>query len=243
VGEQMMQFLTQPCLARSGHFGGSILSPADLPDQPPVAPNALEELGTTTSVGKNAEIWAQGDIVQHSYRIASGCVRLVKLMEDGRRQINEFLVAGDCFGFEGSPIHEVAAEAVGGALLQRYKRRDVEALASRDIGFARWRFDLMSQKLCLAQERMLTLGRRTAAERIAGFLLDIEARTGHDRSGVVALPMCRTDIGDYLGLRLETVCRLLARLQRAGAIRLARTGVVIRNRAAVQACASAALDC
>jgi len=241
VGEQMMQLSTQASLLRPPHAGPPIPHAASLADQPHNAVSALEELGTVITVAKNAEIWAQGDNVQYSYRIVSGCIRLVKLMEDGRRQISEFLVAGDWLGFDGTAIQDVAAEAVAGSVLKRYKRCAVDALASRDNSVAHWRFELMSQKLYLAQEHMLTLGRRTAGERIAAFLLDMEARTGRDRSGTVPLPMNRSDIGDYLGLRLETICRVLSRLKRAGAIRTSSTGFSIRDRAALEVCASETL--
>jgi CRP-like cAMP-binding protein len=234
----MVQLSIQSSPTRPQHAGLPIPSLAGPQDQPHDAIHALEELGSTISVRKNAEIWAQGDSVQYSYRIVSGCIRLVKLMEDGRRQISEFLVAGDWLGFGGSALRDVAAEAVADCVLKRYPRRAVDALASRDISVAQWRFELMSQKLYLAQEHMLTLGRRTAEERIAAFLLDMAARTQRDRSGMSPLPMNRTDIGDYLGLRLETICRVLSRLKRAGAIRVAPSGFSIRDRDALEVCAS-----
>jgi CRP/FNR family nitrogen fixation transcriptional regulator len=228
----MMQLSTQPSPARPHHFGPPIKPLAALPDRPQGALDALEELGSIISVRKNAEIWAQGDSVQYSYRIVSGCIRLVKLMEDGRRQISEFLVAGDWFGFGCSALQDVAAEAVAGSVLKRYPRRAVDALASHDISVAQWRFELMSQKFYRAQEHLLTLGRRTAEERIASFLLAMAGRTERDRSGLSPLPMNRTDIADYLGLRLETICRVLSRLKRAGAIRVAPSGQIRRRNSA-----------
>jgi CRP/FNR family transcriptional regulator, nitrogen fixation regulation protein len=202
---------------------------------------ALEELGTAVTFEKNAALWEQGGSNAYVYRIVSGCIRIVRLMEDGRRHINEFLVPGDWLGFEPQITQDTAAEAVCSVTLRRYAKRGVDALVARDIGVAGWRLEQMAEKLCAAQDRMLTLGRRTAPERIAGFLLDIEARTGKDRNGIVALPMCRSDVGDYLGMTLETACRVMARLQRAAAIRLSPAGFSIRDRAALQACASASL--
>ena len=64
----------------------------------------------------------------------SGCVRTVKLMEDGRRQVNDFLLSGDCFGFEALDEHEFAAEAVSDVVLHRYPRRAIDALAEREPG-------------------------------------------------------------------------------------------------------------
>ncbi len=194
----------------------------------------LHSLASHVAFAKNAEIWAQGDASPYAYRIVSGCVRLVKLMEDGRRQITAFLVAGDWVGFDLVAEHDYAAEAVESSVLLRYPRRNIDMLMARDISFIHWQLELMSRTLCRAQDRMLTLGRRTAAERIADFLLDMAERTGPDRTGTIRLPMGRTDIGDYLGLRLETVCRVLARLQRDSAIRLNAAGFTIRNRDALE---------
>jgi CRP/FNR family nitrogen fixation transcriptional regulator len=189
---------------------------------------ALEEIGTQIVVKKGAELWAQGERSMYAYRVVSGCIRQVKLMEDGRRHITDFLLSGEWAGLEGRDEHDDAAEAVTDAVC--------------NLGFLRWQVELMSQKLYLAQERMLTLGRRTAAERVACFLLDMAERAGRDRTGAVILPMSRTDIGDYLGLRLETACRVMARLQREGAIKLLTTGFAIRDRSALDACAHASLD-
>jgi CRP/FNR family nitrogen fixation transcriptional regulator len=203
---------------------------------------ALEDLGVPVVVRKGADIWGQGDEAPYAYRIISGCVRLVKLMEDGRRQITAFLGAGDWLGLERIEAHHCAAEGVTGCVLRRYARRQVDALVAQDTGLARWQLDMMSRSLCQAQERMLTLGRRTAMERIATFLLDMEERLGTERSGSIPLLMCRTDIGDYLGVRLETVCRILSQLQRAHAIRLTRTGFAIANRQVLEAAALAGMN-
>jgi CRP/FNR family nitrogen fixation transcriptional regulator len=203
---------------------------------------ALEEIGTQIVVKKGAELWAQGERSMYAYRVVSGCIRQVKLMEDGRRHITDFLLSGEWAGLEGRDEHDDAAEAVTDAVLRRFPKRGIAALAVCNLGFLRWQVELMSQKLYLAQERMLTLGRRTAAERVACFLLDMAERAGRDRTGAVILPMSRTDIGDYLGLRLETACRVMARLQREGAIKLLTTGFAIRDRSALDACAHASLD-
>jgi CRP-like cAMP-binding protein len=238
----MLQFAThqaqrhaRPPLAPPAHIE-AVVSPASSPQR------ALEEIGTPLAVKKGAELWAQGERSMYAYRIVSGCIRQVKLMQDGRRHIPDFLLPGEWAGFETRDAHEDAAEAVTEAIVRRFPRRGIAALAATNLGFMRWQVELMSQKLFLAQERMLTLGRRTAAERVAGFLLDMVERASRDRAGAVVLPMSRTDIGDHLGLRLETACRVMARLQREGAIKLLSTGFAIRDRGALEACAHATLD-
>ena len=201
--------------------------------------DALEALATTVSVHKDSEIYAQGDAARHCFRIVSGCVRTVKLMEDGRRQVSEFLLPGDWFGFEALEEHDFAAEAVTGAVLRRYPRRGLDALAEQDARVGRWLLVLAATQLRSARERMVTLGRKTATERIAGFLLEMTRREPVDRQGATALPMSRTDIADHLGLTIETVCRTLTQLKRDGAIAIARTGFTLRSHGALQTLASA----
>ena len=91
--------------------------------------------------------------------------------------------------------------------------------------------------LRLAHERLVMLGRKTASERIASFLMEMDRRLGRQKPPVLQLPMCRTDIADHLGLTVETVCRVLAHMKRDGMVAITRTGVELRDRAALRALA------
>jgi CRP/FNR family transcriptional regulator, nitrogen fixation regulation protein len=198
----------------------------------------LEQFGTTISVQRDREIHGQGEQAAWCYRVISGCVRVVKLMEDGRRQIGEFLMAGDVLGFDALESYDFAAEAVSDVVLRRYPRRMVDALAERNIGLARRLRDVVSISLRLAHTRLVLLGRKTASERIASFLLEMADRLPHARPGVLELPMGRTDMADHLGLTIETVCRVLAHLRREGMIAIDRSSVTIRDFVALQQMAS-----
>ena len=110
----------------------------------------LEQFGTTVSVQHDRQIHGQGDRADFCYRILSGCVRMVKLMEDGRRQIGEFLMAGDLLGFDALGIYDFAAEAVSDVVLRRYPRRMVEALAESNVALARRLRDMTSGSLRMA---------------------------------------------------------------------------------------------
>lgn len=230
---------SQPTLAHSHRLGLPIArtGTGTLGHHPGLA--TLEELGATVTIRKDAEIHAQGDRALYCYRIVSGCVRSVKLMEDGRRQIDEFLLPGDWFGFEALDTHDFAAEAVTEAVLRRYPRRAVDALAAEDVGVAGWLLRLASGHLRSARDRMVALGRKTASERLAGFLLELTRRMPHDRTGAVALPMSRGDIADHLGLTIETVCRALAQMRRDGTIGLTRTRLAVPHPTALEAMSSA----
>ena len=99
-------------------------------------------------------------------------------MEDGRRHVGEFLFAGDLFGLDTLDRHDFGAEAVTPVTLRRYARRDLEQLADQDRGVARRLRELSSNRLRSGREHMVLLGRKTASERIASFLLEIAERAG-----------------------------------------------------------------
>ncbi len=205
---------------------------------------ALEATGTTVSVEKEQTVYGEGDPAESCYRIVGGCVRMVKLMEDGRRQVVEFLMPGDLLGFDTLDTYDLSAEAVVPTVLRCYRRGAVEALADRDPAVARRLRTLAAAGLRAAWERMMLLGRKTAVERIASFLLEMTARVpggGRDR---VVLPMGRADIADHLGLTMETVCRVLSCLRQDGTIGTGRSvngsQVTIRNPVGLRTLACAA---
>src|ERR1700749_3907053 len=105
--------------------------------QPRDVLDILEQFGYTISVQHDREIHCEGDPAEFCYRIVAGCVRMVKLMEDGRRQICEFLMAGDLLGFDALDCYDFAAEAVSDVVLRRYPRRVVDALATTNMTLAR----------------------------------------------------------------------------------------------------------
>ena len=220
--------------------GGKAADPLDL----------LAGSGVTISLSRERELHAQGDRAEFCYRIVSGCVRTVKLLEDGRRQVGGFLLAGDCLGFPDSvpgttvdrqcgsaqqAIH-FAAQAVSDVVLRRYRRREVEAMMERHVSLARGLREMAARELRAAYDRILLLGRKTASERIATFLLEMAARQPGGRlgEGWVALPMSRSDIADHLGLTVETVCRMMTHLRREATIAIEPGQVELRNPAALQ---------
>jgi CRP/FNR family nitrogen fixation transcriptional regulator len=197
----------------------------------------LEQFGTTVRLHREQEVHAEGDSADYCYRVISGCVRTVRLLEDGRRQVGEFLLAGDMFGLDVIGTHDFAAEAVSETVLRRYPRRMVEALAESRLALARRLRELALAHLRIAHDRLVLLGRKTASERIASFLMEMDRRMGTKTAVTLDLPMCRTDIADHLGLTVETVCRVLAHLKREGSVGITRTGVELRDRSALRALA------
>jgi CRP/FNR family nitrogen fixation transcriptional regulator len=144
----------------------------------------------------------------------SGAVRSYKLLSDGRRQIGAFHLVGDIFGLEIGTGHRFTAEAVVDTTVRLMKRRSLEIVAESDVVVARNLLSMTTSNLRHAEDHMLLLGRKTSLERVAAFLIEMDKRL--TAAGILALPMCRRDIADYLGLTLETVSRALSRLHDLG---------------------------
>jgi CRP-like cAMP-binding protein len=198
----------------------------------PVTPDALdllEQFGLTVTVRGGHEIYGQSEPTEFCWRIVSGCVRTEKFLEDGRRQVGAFLWSGDLVGMDDLGMHDFGAQAVTDVTLRRYPRRMVEALAQSHTALAHRLRALAVGSLRSAYRHMTLLGRTTATERIASFLLDMHRRAASTDSRIVDVPMSRMDIADYLGLTIETVCRYLAQLQRDGIVMILRSGFELRN--------------
>ena len=167
--------------------------------------------GLVKTYHRDEEIYAEGDRPEFVYEVLDGAVRTCRLLSDGRRQIEDFHFAGDCFGLELGVSHRTTAEALGQASVRVVRRSAVSELAARDHEAARRLWRLTADELRRSQEHVMMLGRRSATERVAGFLLDLVRRT--DAEDELDLAMSRQDIADYLGLTIETVSRTFTQLQ------------------------------
>jgi CRP/FNR family nitrogen fixation transcriptional regulator len=178
---------------------------------------------------KDEEIYGEDEPAEYVYQVIRGAVRSYKLLSDGRRQIGAFHLAGDVFGLETGQIHRLATEAIVDTTVRLVKRRCLEQAAQSDVRVARNMWTLTATELQHAENHMLLLGRKTAVERVATFLLEMDRRLAV--AGMIALPMCRRDIGDYLGLTLETVSRALSGLQSEGVVGFSNARqIVLRKR-------------
>ena len=164
-----------------------------------------------TLYAPDAVIYAQGDKAGPLYFVEFGTVRICRLTADGRRQISAFHIAGEVFGFEAGAEHDSYAESVDGAGIRVLRPACGEVPAHTLLTLA-------LQNLTRTQHHLLVLGRRTANERMAALLVDLNERQGGE--GLVHLAMQRNDIADYLGVTFETVSRILRALKDQGLIRL-----------------------
>jgi len=197
-------------------FTGRIPATADRETQEP-----LRAAGTVVQIPEGREIFAEGADTDVFYKVVSGVVRTCKFLNDGRRQIAAFHVAGEVFGFELGSQRQLAAEAVSDCTLIAYRRRSIELMAQKDEAISRQLLGYAMQNLAQAQEHSLLLARRGAAEKMALFLLDWQTRS--QPRDVVHLAMTRQEIADYLSLTIETVSRSLSQFERDGVIALPNT--------------------
>lgn len=188
-------------------------------------------IGMTITVTPGRTIVVEGDPLAHCFRVIDGAVRLYKSIADGRRQVIDFLTAGECFGFIGSERYGYSVEAITETTLVRYSRLHFEAAIRGDDGLARRMFELACGELERAQRQMLLLGRKSAQEKIASFLLALVGQGDEaEATPSIRLLMSRQDVADYLGLTIETVSRTFSRLRRDGLIALPCPQLVILER-------------
>src|SRR5690349_15366242 len=152
----------------------SALFPLDLNVRPlpKLADVATPTVGSVRTFAKDEEVFAEGDRAAFVYKVLSGVVRTSKLMSDGRRQIDAFHLAGDIFGIEAGDEHRFCAESVGDCVVIAYRRAHLASLAGKDAQLAHDMTIGMMRSLVRAQNHMLLLGRKSALEKIATFLLD-----------------------------------------------------------------------
>jgi CRP/FNR family transcriptional regulator len=149
--------------------------------------------------------------------IASGAAKLVAQAAAEREQVTAFNFSGDLVVVLGSGPHRYALHALVDSELTIMPYRAVrEAVANEPAILARL-LDNSDAALCRCREKALMIGRKTASERMAGFLVMMAARIGVPKGEAILLdlPMSRRDIGDSLGLTIETVSRQFSLLREA----------------------------
>lgn len=159
---------------------------------------------------KGHTIYHQGDLANQWFEVVSGIVRTCRFMADGHRQLTGFFYAGDVFGV-GGPRHCESAEAVTEVLLRKVPMSSL----GNGPGNAP---QPLERALESARRSIFLFGHRTAANRVAAFLITIADRSGIEAG--VQLPMTRGDIADHLNLTLHTVSRTISDLARKGLIAL-----------------------
>ena len=199
-------------------------------------PKALSDISVRIRAGKGETIFSDGEEAAYSYKVVSGIVRLSKYTQDGRRQIADFMLPGDHFGFMETERHSFTAEAVSDAIILAYPKSQLERLGEMIPTFRKYVLTLLSNSLLTARRHLVVLGRQSAKERVVSFFLRLAERTDVGAGDRLDLPMSRQDIADHLGLTIETVSRTISELKRDGLIVVPNlTQIILKNMAALRA--------
>lgn len=170
-------------------------------------------------------VFAGGDLCTHIYRVEAGAMSLHRIMPDGRRQILGFAYPGDLVGLGASAEHRFNAQAIEPTRLRCLRRSLIDSITRVDPEFGRELYNALSLELAAAHDLLLSTAQRSATERVATFLLAMSRRNQrHNRSAIlINLPMTRADIGDFLGITIETVSRTFTKLRQLDIIDLAQS--------------------
>ena len=187
-----------------------------------------------TRLGANAFLYREGDKVARIYQISSGIVSLSRHLLNGRRQVIAFGFPGDIVGFPHRGRHHTDCEALTSAALQPYRLSQVTG-DSTDPELRAGFLNAAMEEIAGMQDHFMMLGRKSASEKLASFLLVLANRAGTSvgQYTQVHIPMSRADIADFLGLTTETVSRTLTQFRRSRVIALdgAHTVILLRPEA------------
>ena len=174
----------------------------------PAIVEVMERLGVKMTYAKDEEIFAQDEDADLVHLVVSGAARTLRFSADGRRQVGAFYFPGDLIGLELGGVHRYTAEALCETTVLVVRRSALKTFAG-DAQLDRAIWEATHRELERAQEHLMVLGRKTAREKVAGFLMERACPQG----SAASLPMSRQDMADYLGLTIETVSRTLTQLQ------------------------------
>lgn len=192
---------------------------------------ALEPLSRTCPIekGQTADLDRSIDLIAY---IAGGSTKLVAKASDNREQIVAFHFGGDLVSIPKEALHSYRLTGLEAGELLYFPAREFFDQTASEASVARALHDRLRTALHRCRDKAVGLGRKTAQERLADFLLIMCERVGvhTGRACRLDLPMSRKDIGDSLGLTIETVSRQLGVLREVGLIETqGRSGILIRD--------------
>lgn len=172
------------------------------------------------SIDAGKELIGQGEAVSYYANILKGVIKLSKMMSDGRQQIVGLQFAPDFLGRPFLVESTIAAEAATDVDICMFPRWALERMAIESPSMERKLHDQSLKELDQARDWMLTLGRKSALEKVASFLYMISTQIDPEKavSTCFELPLSRSDIADFLGLTIETVSRQMTKLRKDGVI-------------------------
>jgi CRP/FNR family transcriptional regulator len=196
-----------------------------------VAPGVLEQSLARASLRRleaKEFLFVEGDPLSHVYRVETGAIALFKILADGRRQVMGFAYPGDLIGLGLPGEHAMNAQAIKPTRLRCLPVATLQHSAAKDPMLGLKLYEALAHELAATRDLMLTTRQRSATERVVNFLLAFSRRAkrnGQDPAEF-ELPMTRADIGDFLGLTIETVSRTFTKLKTLELIELPQSNRV-----------------
>jgi CRP/FNR family transcriptional regulator, anaerobic regulatory protein len=187
------------------------------------------------------QLFATGDKFRSIYAVRSGSLKTSVLTEDGSEQVTGFFLPGEIVGLDAiaTGVHTCVARALETTSVCEIPYDELETIGARIPSLPRQLLRIMSREMHHDQLLLLLLGKRSADERLAAFLFSLSQRFGLRgySPSEFNLSMSRNDIGNYLGLAVETVSRLFSRLQEDGILEVHSRHVQLRDISRLQALA------
>lgn len=184
-------------------------------DQPQDMSRNQPDLRFYHRIRTGRHLFHEGDRADHLYEVKSGILRLARVLENGRRQIVAFGLPGDIVGFPAGLRHHTDCDALRDAVVLVHRRAALED-AHADPELHRRLTGAALAEICAMQDHVMMLSSKSAAEKVAAFLLSLTERIGTNaaRGIAVDIAMRRLDIAEFLGLTTETVCRTMTQFRR-----------------------------
>jgi CRP/FNR family transcriptional regulator len=175
--------------------------------------SSLFELSLLETVPAGRAICWEGDAANHLFQVVDGVVRLQRIIGQGRRVITAFHYSGDMVGAFLHGDFLFTAEAVTDCKIRRISRKVFLAEVAGSDALRPEYIDLLCKETATAHDQMVLLSKKNAEERLCSFLVELGTRSeGAGQAGLLKVPMNRQDIGDYLGMTIETVSRTISKL-------------------------------
>ena len=187
---------------------------------------------------RNNYLYQSGETMQAVYAVRSGSFKIKTSNSDGTEQVLGFYFPGDLIGLEGfaNQQHSCDVVALESASVCRLSSADLDLYCGKIPNLRRELMLLLGREITNSNRMLLALGKMTAEEKIAAFLVDTSysfSQRGFS-STELNLTMSRHDIANYLGITIETVSRLLSRMQKSKLIEVKHRNVCILDLEALQ---------
>jgi len=173
---------------------------------------------------KGEHLYREGDHFHSLYVVRSGCLKAYRSTNDGREQVTGFYFPGELLGLDaiGNDTHASSAKTLETSAICEIPFSSLEKLSAAVPQLQRHLFRRMSREIAEDQMLITLLSKNSADERVAALLLSISTRNARRKLSATQfrLPMSRLDIGNYLGLTVETVSRVFSRMQKLGVLKV-----------------------